>query len=259
LFVSLTNPIYFNPQSDVLIKLFVYTSKFCEYGFYMLCNMITIGMKNEELRYALILSSISMSVINVILCMYIIHEYYDSSTDKLVFEPIKTWILQYNIIFSALTFFTGIYALYNGGKDVYVIENGNYYNLCFDITVIHLGFIFLGYFLRDFLKLKILHYKVTWIKSIVTISYIIPFMWLFVGEIYVFGKKPFIFWYRIIALCVFVTTCYYILLLIRLMSEMTFYSTEFDLEQLNYYKNEISIRIFLSTLLLIIPLHITLS
>ena len=252
--------IHFNPRSDFFIESFLWTSFLCVVFFYFVCNLITIGMKNVQLRYALILIGMCISVINILLCVHIIHEYYHKSLDKTSFGG-QTDIIRYSLIFSVLTFFTGIYALFKGSEDMYVIKNGNYYNLCFDITIIHLGFVGLVYYIKYFFLKdnKLFKYNVNWIKWIRYISFIVPFMWLFIGDIYVFNTKPFALVYKILSCCVFLVTFVYIILLIRLLTEMFFYSNYFELTQLFNYAIHISIQIFLSVLVLIIPLHIIFS
>ena len=217
-------------------------------------------MKNVQLRYALILLGMCISVINIILCVHITHEYYHKSLDKTSFGG-QMDIIRYNLMFSVLTFFTGIYALFRGGEDMYVIKNGNYYNLCYDITVIHLGFVGLVYYIKYFFfkDNKLFKYDVKWIQWIRYISYIVPFMWLFIGDIYVFNTKPFALVYKILSCCVFLVMIVYIILLIRLLTEMFFYSNYFKINQLVNYAKYISVQIFLSVLVLIIPLHIIFS
>ena len=257
--------VYFDPRSDFFINCFLWTSFMTMVYFYFMCNLITVGMKNVQLRYEIILIGMCISVINVILCIHIIHEYYDSSSNKILFDGYSR-IVPYNLMFSALTFLTGIYALVKGGDDIYVIENGNYYNLCFDITMIHLGFIGMVYFLYQyFMKSKVLKRivaKKTWIKWIQYISYILPFMWLVAGEIYVFNRKPFSLVYKIVSFSVFLVTLIYILLLIKLITEMCMNMIEYTKYKFLSFLGFvicIIVQLFLSVLLLIIPLHITLS
>ena len=112
--------VYFDPRSDFFINCFLWTSFMTVVYFYLMCNLITVGMKHVQLRYEIILIGMCMSVINVILCIHIIHEYYDSSSNKILFDGYSR-IIPYNLMFSALTFLTGIYALVKGGDDIYVI------------------------------------------------------------------------------------------------------------------------------------------
>ena len=105
---------------------------------------------------------------------------------------------------------------------------------------------------------KIFKHDVKWIQWIRYISYIVPFMWLFIGDIYVFNTKPFALVYKILSCCVFLVTFVYIILLIRLLTEIFFYLNYFEINQLVNYAKYISIQIFLSVLVLIIPLHIIL-
>ena len=131
--------------------------------------------------------------------------------------------------------------------------------------MIHLGFIGMVYFLyRYFMKSKVLKHivvKKTWIKWIQYISYILPFM-LVVGEIYVFNTKPFALVYKIVSFSVFLVTLIYILLLIKLITEMCMNIieyTKYNLKSFLGFVICIIVQLFLSVLLLIIPLHITLS
>ena len=217
------------------------------------------------LRTALILLCISVSAIQIILCLHIIFSYINISTHKVSFDNDDVYrkpIVQLNLVFSFFVFMIGMYTLSESihtSNETHVKEESkNYFDLCFQLTVVHLSFIYLLYFQYKFRQSPFSN-DVIYIKIIQYVSYFLPFVCLFIGECYIFVEKPFSFELKMFSACVFLIVFYYVTLLIRLNSGISYFAMYFSLLELKDYAEKIGIQILLSVLLLVITLDITFS
>ena len=244
---------YFDPQTDVFVRCFTVNSYICAFLFYILCNILASGMRNIAVRNALVVLCISVSTIQIILCSHILYQYYNIDTNNISFDTTRTWIVQYNIMFSIFMLMISVYTLTNSSTNV---NDKNYFNSCFNLTIIHLCFIFLLYFQYKFRGSPFFNRDVIFIKIILYVSYFLPFACLCLGECYVFFEKPFPIELKITSAVVFLIVFYYVILLIQLNSGISYYSMSFDYNTLELYCQDISSEILLSVVVLVIALHI---
>ena len=251
---------YNDPQSDVFITCFTCNAYICAIVFYIQCNILSSGMKNVAVRNALILLSLSVSAIQIILYFHIFYKYIDIYTHTITFDSYNpTHIFTFNFLFSVLVFMTGMYMLSESNETYVKEETNNYFDLCFQLMVVHLCFVFFLYFQYKFRSSKFFKSDVINLKIIQYVSYFMPFVFLFLGEYYVFVEKPFAFGLKIFSVCVFLIVFYYVTLLIRLNSGISYFAMYFSLLELKDYAEKIGIQILLSVLLLVITLDITFS
>ena len=243
---------YFDPQTDLFVRCFTVNSYICAFLFYILCNILASGMRNMAVRNALVLLCISVSTIQIILCSHILYQYYNIDTNNITFDTTRTWIVQYNFMFSIFVLMIGVYSLTNSIKG----NSNNYFDSCFELTIVHLCFIFLLYFEYKFRGSPFFNRDVIFIKIILYISYLLPFVCLCLGECYVFFENPFPIELKITSAVVFLIVFYYVILLIQLNSGISYNSMSFEYKTLELYSTDISNEILLSVVVLVIALHI---
>ena len=243
---------YFDPQTDVFVRCFTVNSYICAFSFYILCNILASGMRNMAVRNALVLLCISVSTIQIILCSHILYQYYNVDTKNISFDTTRTWIVQYNLMFSIFMLMISVYTLTNSIKG----NSNNYFDSCFELTIVHLCFIFLLYFEYKFRGSPFFNRDVIFIKIILYISYLLPFVCLCLGECYVFFENPFPIELKITSAVVFLIVFYYVILLIQLNSGISYNSMSFEYKTLELYSTDISNEILLSVVVLVIALHI---